>query len=153
MTEDSRAFGLSVDRITSGYVIDHIKAGMGLSIYKHLKLDELESSVALIQNVYSNKREKKDMIKIQGLIDIDLDMLGFIDPDITVITVENKQIKGKQRVSPPPILKGVVKCKNPRCITRSEEGLEHKFIMTDSAAKIYKCMYCEQEIDRNHNNI
>ena len=137
--------GLNVDRITSGYVIDHIKAGFGLTIYKHLKLDELNNSVALIQNVKSSKHGRKDIIKIQGLINIDMDMLGYIDPNITVIIVKDGEVQDKKFLSLPDILKGVVKCKNPRCITSTEAGLEQQFKLADRDKKVYRCVFCEQE--------
>ncbi|MCL2702599.1 MAG: aspartate carbamoyltransferase regulatory subunit [Defluviitaleaceae bacterium] len=142
---DNMLDGLNVDKITSGYVIDHIKAGYGMSIYKHLRLDELDCSIALIQNVKSSKYGRKDIIKIQGLIDIDMDMLGYIDPNITVITVKNHEVRGKQTLKLPVKLTDVVKCKNPRCITSNETSLSHEFRLTDRTKKVYRCVYCEQE--------
>ena len=146
MTKTDNIFeGLNVDRITSGYVIDHIKAGYGMKIYKHLKLDELDCSVALMQNVRSSKHGRKDIIKIQGLIEIDLDVLGYIDPNITVITVKDQKIKSKQTLKLPDRLYGILTCKNPRCITGIETGLSHEFCLTDREKMVYRCVYCEQE--------
>ena len=137
--------GISIDRITNGYVLDHIKAGYGMRIYKHLKLDTLDNSVALIQNVKSVKNKRKDIIKIQGLIDIDMNVLGYIDPGITVITVKDDNIKSKRKLQLPDTLTNVITCRNPRCITSIEAGLSHEFKLSDAGKKVYRCVYCEQE--------
>ena len=135
-----------VDKITNGYVIDHIKAGYGMTIYKQLKLDDLayhaDCSVALIQNVHSTKYGRKDMIKIQGSIHIDMNVLGYIDPHLTVITIENDSVQSKKKLSLPGKLTGVIACKNPRCITSIETGMEHEFVLSGTK---YRCVYCEQE--------
>ena len=138
------ADSINVDKITRGYVIDHIKAGYGMRIYKQLKLDELsDCSIALIQNVKSKKFGKKDLIKIQGSIKVDMNVLGYIDPNITVITIENNKIKSKESLTLPQKLTGVIACKNPRCITSVETGLTEEFTL--SGNKKYRCVYCEQE--------
>ena len=145
MRDTSGAIELKIDKIMNGYVIDHIKAGYGMKVYKHLKLDELTESVALIQNVKSGKRGTKDMIKIQGLININLEVLGYIDPNITVNAVENGEVTSRVRLELPGRLTDVIKCRNPRCITSSESGLKQEFTLTDRARETYRCVYCEQE--------
>jgi len=137
--------GIFVDRILNGYVIDHIRAGWGITVYQLLGLDQLDCSIALMQNVKSSKFGRKDMIKIEGLIDIDMDALGYIDQNITLITVENERIYHKQALTLPQILRGVIECKNPRCITSIESSLTHEFRLVDSKQKVYRCVYCEQE--------
>lgn len=136
---------LNIDSITNGVVIDHIKAGKGMDIYNYLKLGQLDRSVAVIQNVRSSKYGKKDIIKIEGIIDIDMDALGYIDPNITIITVANDKVVDKKRLKLPEKLSNVIKCKNPRCITSIEQGLAHEFRLFDKDKKIYYCIYCEQE--------
>lgn len=136
---------INVDSITNGYVIDHIKTGKGMMIYNHLKLGQLDCAVALILNVKSSKYGRKDIIKIEGLIDIDMDVLGYIDPNITVITVKNEKVTEKRQMTLPEKLVGVIKCKNPRCITSVETGLTHEFRLFDRDKKMYCCEYCEQE--------
>lgn len=136
---------LNIDSITNGVVIDHIKAGKGMDIYNYLKLGQLDRSVAVIQNVRSSKYGKKDIIKIEGIIDIDMDALGYIDPNITIITVANDEVVDKKRLKLPEKLSNVIKCKNPRCITSIEQGLAHEFRLFDKDKKIYYCIYCEQE--------
>ena len=138
--------GLNVDKIKRGVVLDHITAGLGMNIYKYLKLEKMDCSVALIQNVKSKKMGKKDIIKIEDRIDIDMDALGYIDPNITVIIVEEGgEITSKQKLSLPRRLTNVLFCKNPRCITSIEQGITHHFELADYENRIYRCRYCEQE--------
>ncbi|MCL2665260.1 MAG: aspartate carbamoyltransferase regulatory subunit [Defluviitaleaceae bacterium] len=136
---------LSIDSITHGVVLDHIAAGRGMSIFHLLKLDEVDSTVAIIKNVKSGRLGRKDMIKIEDRFDLDLDALGYIDANITVNIIEDGQIKKKHNLSLPSRLTNVIICKNPRCITSAEQGLEHEFVLFDKENKIYRCLYCEQE--------
>jgi len=136
---------MSVDTIVKGMVIDHIPAGMGMHIYKQLNLDALDCSVALIKNVKSGKLGKKDIIKIEDQLDVDLDALGYIAPNITVNIIEGDRVTRKLNMSLPPLLTNVIKCKNPRCITSVEQEIDQQFRLTDAARKVYRCVYCEQE--------
>ncbi|MCL2767930.1 MAG: aspartate carbamoyltransferase regulatory subunit [Synergistaceae bacterium] len=134
---------LNVDSIERGIVIDHIKAGRGMFIYNYLKLDELDSCIALIKNVRSEKQGKKDLIKIDDIIDINLEVLGFIDPKITVNIVEKGHIVKKINLALPDTIVDVVKCKNPRCITSVENSINHEFRLTDMEKGSYRCVYCD----------
>jgi len=140
---------MNVDSVERGLVIDHIKAGKCMEIYSVLGLDKLDCSVAIIKNARSKKTGKKDIVKIEDRIDIDLDVLGFIDPNITINIIENGVITQKRRLAPPDRITNVIKCKNPRCITSVEPDLSHVFKRTglreDGAT--YRCVYCEQEYD------
>ena len=136
-----------VDKIVNGYVIDHITAGRGIEVYEHLNLKKLDCSVALIQNVRSSKYGRKDIIKVAELINIDTDILSYIDPRITLTTVRNNEVT-KNSLTPPKTLTGVVKCRNPRCITSSEDTLRHVFCLSKESREnkpVYRCVYCEQE--------
>jgi aspartate carbamoyltransferase regulatory subunit len=141
---------LSVDSITQGIVIDHIKAGKGMEIYKHLNLDVLDYPVAIIKNVKSSKYGKKDIIKVEGSMDIDFDVLGYIDPNITVNIVKDEKIVDKVNLKLPEKLINVIKCKNPRCITTGEMGINHIFTLTDAEKGEYRCEYCQQENREHH---
>jgi aspartate carbamoyltransferase regulatory subunit len=134
---------MNVDSIEKGIVIDHIKAGRGMYIYNYLKLGELDSCVALIKNVKSEKQGRKDLIKIDGLIDINLEVLGFIDPNATVNIVEDGKIVKKTKLMLPSTIVEVVKCKNPRCITSVESGIKHEFRLMDMEKGSYRCIYCD----------
>lgn len=133
---------LNVNGINKGIVIDHIKAGLGYKIYRELKLDEAEYTTALIKNVNSNKMGKKDLIKIDNVIDLDLDILGLIDPELTICIIENEKVVEKIPLSLPETVRGILKCKNPRCITSTEKDIETTFTLVDAAKKSYKCEYC-----------
>jgi aspartate carbamoyltransferase regulatory subunit len=137
---------LSVDSIEKGVVIDHIQAGKAMRIYSHLSLDKLDCSVAVIKNAKSAKLGKKDIIKIEDRIDLDLNVLGFIDPNITVNIIEEGNITSKLKLSLPTKLVGVLRCKNPRCVTSVEQEIPHVFVLKDAQAKAYACVYCEQEL-------
>ncbi len=139
---------LSIDSIEKGVVIDHIKAGKSMEIYHYLGLDKLDCSVAIIKNVKSGKMGKKDIIKIEDRVDTDLDMLGFIDPNITVNIIENGEKIEKKKITLPKRVVNIVKCKNPRCITSVEQELPHVFNLTDAERGVYRCVYCEQEADK-----
>lgn len=134
---------MNIDGITNGLVIDHIEAGKGMELYNALNLGELECSVALIKNVSSHKMGKKDIIKVDEVINVDLDVLGFIDPNITVNTIQNNEIVGKSHIELPKRVTNIIKCKNPRCITSTEQELPHIFKLTDPEKRIYRCIYCE----------
>ncbi len=132
-----------VDAIKNGIVLDHIEAGKGLEVYKFLNLDELDCQVAVILNASSKKMGKKDIIKIDADIEIDLDVLGYIAPNVTVNIIKASELKEKRRIDLPEIVKDVIKCKNPRCITSVEQGIEHVFKLVDKENRVYRCIYCE----------
>ena len=135
---------LNVGAIKEGFVLDHIKAGMSLSIYHDLKLDELDCCVAIIKNAKSNKMGRKDIIKIEGSLDLlDLDALGYIDHKITVNIIKDGVISEKKILRLPKRITNVIHCKNPRCITSIEQELPHVFDLTDEENKVYRCIYCE----------
>ena len=137
---------MKIDSIKNGIVLDHITAGKSLEVYKALGLDKLDCSVAIIKNVKSNKMGKKDIIKIEGGLDlVDLDVLGFIDHNITVNIIKDGKIVEKKRLSLPKKITNVIKCKNPRCITSIEQELKHIFILTDEENQVYRCKYCEEK--------
>lgn len=138
---------LNIDSLARGVVIDHIQSGKCMELYKYLNLDKLDCSVAIIKNVRSDKMKRKDIIKIEDRIDLDLDILGFIDPSITVNVIDNGVIVEKKQMKIPARLTNVVKCKNPRCITSIEQELPHVFDLVDSNQAVYRCTYCEQEYD------
>lgn len=142
---------LHIGKISQGFVLDHIEAGKSMELYKYLKLDKLDCCVAIIKNAKSNKMGKKDLIKIECPIDcINLDILGFIDHNITVNIIENEEIVEKKILKLPKEIKNVVKCKNPRCITSIEQELDQIFVLTDEEHAIYRCKYCEEKY-RRHN--
>lgn len=136
---------LNVGAIKEGFVLDHIKAGMSLSIYHDLKLDQLDCCVAIIKNAKSNKMGKKDIIKIEGPLCVDLDILGVLDDNITINIIENEKIVQKRTLTLPEMVTNIIKCKNPRCITSIEQELPHRFKLTDKKNRIYRCLYCEQK--------
>ncbi len=141
---------LNVGRISEGFVLDHVEAGKSMEIYKYLHLDKLDCCVAIIKNAKSNKMEKKDIIKIECPIDVvDLDILGFIDHNITVNIIQNEEIVEKKRLTLPKHIRNVIRCKNPRCITSIEQGLDHVFVLTDEDKQIYRCKYCEEKYTDN----
>ena len=135
---------LNIDSIENGIVIDHITAGLGMRIYELLELDKLDTCVAIIKNAKSEKYGKKDIIKIEGVMNIDLDVLGFIDDNATVCTIVNGRLASKNKPPLPQRLVNVVSCKNPRCIT-SVENVDQIFVLCDEQAHRYRCQYCEQE--------
>ena len=137
---------MNIDSIKNGYVLDHIKAGKAMEIYEQLGLSNLDCQVALITNAKSKKMGRKDIIKIDRLIDIDLDKLGFIDPNITVGIVENEKLMKKKKIGLPEKIVNVAKCKNPRCITSVEKDLDQIFVLTDRENQIYRCQYCETSL-------
>ena len=138
---------MNIDGITNGLVIDHIEAGKGMDIYNALHLGKLECSVALIKNVTSKKMGRKDIIKVDEVIDVDLDALGFIDPNITVNTIKDNEIISKAHIELPKKVTNLIKCKNPRCITSTEQELPHIFKLTDEKNRVYRCIYCETKAE------
>lgn len=137
---------LNVGSIQEGFVLDHIQAGKSMDIYRYLCLDKLDCCVAIIKNARSNKMGKKDIIKIECPIeDMDLDILGFIDHNITVNIIQGAKIVEKMALKLPEQITNVIKCKNPRCITSIEQGLDHVFVLTDPDKEIYRCKYCEEK--------
>ena len=136
---------MNIDSIKNGFVIDHIKAGNAMAVYQYLNLGELDCPVAIIKNVVSGKMGKKDIIKIDADISLDLDVLGYIAPDATVNVVKNSEIVDKMHLALPETLTDVIKCKNPRCITTTEQDIEHIFKLTDKENRVYRCIYCEAQ--------
>lgn len=137
---------LSVGRIREGVVLDHIQAGRCMEIYKYLHLDKLDCCVAMIKNASSNKMGKKDIIKVEGPIElINLDVLGFIDHNITIDIIKDGEIIEKKSLQLPKKIVNVVRCKNPRCITSIEQELDQVFILTDEKREVYRCQYCEEK--------
>lgn len=139
---------MNIDSIKNGYVIDHIKAGRGMQIYNQLHLNELNCQVAIITNAKSQKSGTKDIIKIDKNIPIDLDVLGFIDHNITVNVVKDDKIIDKRKLSLPEKIVNVATCSNPRCITSVEKGLDQIFILTDKENEVYRCRYCEMSLKK-----
>ena len=141
---DIGGFNMKIDSIQNGIVLDHITAGNAMKIYYDLGLDKLDCSVALIQRVKSQKMGTKDIIKIdKDEYDLDLDVIGYIDPTVTVSIIKNGETIEKKRVDLPEKLINIKKCKNPRCITAIEPGIDHIFKLTDPEKRIYRCIYCE----------
>ena len=138
---------MHIDSIKDGIVIDHITAGRGMELYNVLGLDKLDCSIAIIKNVNSNKMGKKDIIKIDADISINMTALGYVDPGVTVDIIKDGKLVEKKNVSLPSQLTNVIFCKNPRCITTTEQELPHVFHLTDKANKIYRCMYCETKAE------
>ncbi|MDR1131799.1 MAG: aspartate carbamoyltransferase regulatory subunit [Oscillospiraceae bacterium] len=136
---------MTIDSIRNGIVLDHIEAGKSMEIYRVLELSKLDCSVAIIKNAVSKKAGHKDIIKIDALIDINLDVLGYIDPGITVNVVKDGHISEKRKLSLPETVTGVIKCRNPRCITSAEQELSHVFRLSDRARGVYRCIYCESK--------
>ena len=140
---------LNVSGISEGFVLDHIQAGKSMDIYHYLRLDKLDCCVAIIKNAKSNKMGKKDIMKIECPIDvIDLDILGFIDHNITINIIQDEKIVEKKRLKLPKEITNVIKCKNPRCITSIEQELDHVFVLTDPENEVYRCKYCEEKYHR-----
>lgn len=137
---------LNISGLTEGVVLDHIQAGKSMDIYNYLRLDKLDCEVAIIKNAKSNKMGKKDIIKIDGSIDqLDLDILGYIDHNITINIIKDNQIAEKKRLKVPHTITNVIKCKNPRCITSIEQELPHIFHLVDEETQTYRCAYCEEK--------
>ncbi|MBQ9704356.1 MAG: aspartate carbamoyltransferase regulatory subunit [Clostridia bacterium] len=136
---------MTVDSIKNGFVIDHIKPGNGMKIYKILGLEELNCPVAIIQKALSHSMGVKDIIKVDAEVKLDMTALGYIDPDVTVNVIKDSKIVEKYHPGLPRELVNIVKCKNPRCITTTEQELSHIFRLTDEKKRVYRCIYCESE--------
>ena len=132
-----------IGQIKDGIVLDHITAGRGMYIYHILGLGKLDCTVAMIKNADSNKKGKKDIIKIGKVIDLDFDVLGYIDPDITVNIIRDGKLYKRQKLSLPEHVRGIIKCKNPRCISSTEQELVHEFKLVNPEKKLYRCVYCD----------
>lgn len=139
---------MNIDSIQNGYVLDHIQAGASMEIYKLLGLDKLDCSVAIIKNAKSTKMGRKDIIKIDELIDLNLEVLGYVDPDITVSIIKDGVKVEKKHLQLPKRLVNVLRCKNPRCITTAESQLPSEFLLSDPVKRTYCCAYCETEYHR-----
>ena len=139
---------MNIDSIQNGYVIDHITAGRGMRLYELLGLDGTDCSVAIIKNVVSRKKGKKDIIKIDAAIPLNLEIIGYVDPGITVNIIKDGKLVEKCGIEMPEILTNVIKCKNPRCITTTEQEIDHIFKLTDRENGVYRCMYCESKATR-----
>ncbi len=137
-----------IGQIKDGIVLDHITAGRCMEIYNILGLGKLDCTVAMIKNAESQKIGRKDIIKIGQVIDLDFNVLGYIDPGITVNIIRNGELIKRQRLSLPEQIRGIIKCKNPRCITSTEQELTQEFRLVDPERKIYRCIYCESEAPR-----
>ena len=138
---------MHIDSIKNGIVIDHITAGRGMELYHLLGLDKLDCSIAIIKNVHSNKMGKKDIIKVDGEVVLDMKILGYIDPGVTVDIIKDGDLVEKKRISLPSEIKNVIFCKNPRCITSTEQELPHVFRLTDVENRVFRCIYCETKAD------
>ena len=135
---------LTIGKLSEGFVLDHIKAGYAMTIYRHLKLGKLDCTVAIIKNASSNKMGRKDIIKVACPVDyLDLDVLGFIDHNITVNVIKDGEIIEKRKLALPKQVVNVISCKNPRCITSIEQGLDQVFFLADEEREVYRCRYCE----------
>ena len=146
---EEEKYKLRVGKIDEGFVIDHIHPGKGLQLYRDMGLDKLDCCVAIIQNAFSLKMGKKDMIKVECPIDqFNMDIVGFMDHTVTVDVIKNGEIIDKPKLELPKELKNIVKCKNPRCISSIEQGLDQIFILTDPEKEIYRCKYCEEKFHR-----
>lgn len=136
---------MNIDGIANGIVLDHIQAGKGMQLYRYLKLDALDCSVAIIKNVKSTKMGKKDIIKIDAPIDLNLDVIGYIDPNVTVDIIRGGRLVEKKHLELPQRLVNIIRCKNPRCITTDETQLDSIFLLSDAGKRTYRCAYCEAE--------
>lgn len=134
---------MNIDGVNTGVVLDHIEAGKGWEIYNLLGLDNVDCTVAIIQRVDSTKYGKKDIIKVDGDVDLDLDILGYFDTKMTVNIVRDQKLVEKVKLKLPETLEGVIECKNPRCITSQEQEIVHKFRLSDPENKKYRCIYCD----------
>lgn len=134
-----------IGKIEDGIVLDHIKAGRGMALYRILGLDNLDCQVALIKNADSGKMGRKDIIKIDRIIDIDLDAIGYVDPGITVNIIKGGELAKRTHIDLPEEITNVIHCKNPRCITTTEQELPHVFKLTDREKRVYRCIYCESK--------
>ena len=136
-----------IGQIKDGIVLDHISAGNGMVLYNLLKLANLDCQVALIQNAESVKMGKKDIIKIDRVIDLNFEALGYVDPGVTVNIIKDGKLAKRQSINVPERIENIIKCKNPRCITTVEQELDHVFALTDKENRVYRCIYCESKAE------
>lgn len=134
---------MKINPITNGIVLDHITAGKGMELYNILNLDKLDCSVALIKNADSTKLGKKDIIKIDRVIDLNFDVIGYVDPGVTVNIIREGKLQKMEHIGLPKTVTGIIKCKNPRCITSVEQELTHSFRLCNEEKRIYRCIYCD----------
>ena len=134
-----------IDAIKNGIVIDHISAGKGMELYNILGLGDLDCTVAILKNVVSGKLGRKDIIKIDQVLELDWDLIGYVDPDITVNIIKDGERVEKRQLKLPETIRGVIRCKNPRCITSVEQELPQVFTLTDRENRVYRCLYCETQ--------
>ena len=137
-----------IGQIKDGIVLDHITAGRSTEISKVLGLDALDCTVAMIKNADSEKMGKKDIIKVAQVIDLDFTVLGYLDPGITVNIIKDGKLAKREKLSLPEKITGIIKCKNPRCITSCEQELQHEFVLTNPETQTYRCIYCDNEVTR-----
>ena len=142
-----------LNTITNGVVLDHIQAGGSMEIYKALNLDKLGCQVAIIKNATSVKMGRKDILKICEPIDVNLDVLGYLAPGVTVSIIEDSKVVKRKHIEPPETIKDVIKCSNPRCITSIEQELPNIFKLTDRENLVYRCIYCESQSKKKHGDI
>ena len=134
---------MKINPITNGIVLDHITAGKGMELYNILGLDKLDCAVAIIRNADSQKFGKKDIIKIDAVIDLNFDVIGYVDPGVTVNIINDGKLTKRTKIGLPKTVTGIIKCKNPRCITSTEQELTHAFKLCDEEKRIYRCIYCD----------
>ncbi len=137
-----------IGQIRDGIVLDHITAGKAMEIYNVLRLGELDCMVAMIQNTDSVKMGRKDIIKVGQVIDLDFTVLGYLDPGITVNIIRDGALAKRDRLTPPEKIRGVIRCRNPRCITSSEQEIVHEFYLADPVRRVYRCRYCDHVAGR-----
>ena len=138
---------MNIDSIKNGIVIDHITAGKAMELYFHLGLDKIDDQVAIIKNANSKKMGKKDIIKVDGNVMLDMNVIGFFDPGATVTIIKDSAVVEKKKITLPERITNVILCKNPRCITTTEQELPHVFRLTDEKNRIYRCLYCEAKAE------
>lgn len=136
---------MNIDSIRNGVVIDHITAGKAMELYELMGLDKIDAPVALIKNASSSKMGKKDIIKIDADYDVNLDIIGYAEPDCTINIIRDSRLAEKKKITVPKKLVNVIKCRNPRCITCCEQELDQVFVLTDEAKRTYRCIYCETQ--------
>ena len=139
---------LNISGLKEGFVLDHIQAGRSMDIYFKLGLDKLDCTVAILKNVTSGKLGRKDIIKIDREMELDWDLIGYVDPSITVNSIRDGQLVEKRTLKLPERIRGVLRCKNPRCITSVEQKLPQEFVLTDREKRVYRCIYCETQAEK-----
>lgn len=141
---------MKINPITNGIVLDHITAGRGMELYNILNLDKLDCSVAIIKNADSVKLGKKDIIKIDRVIELNFDVIGYVDPGVTVNIIKDGKLVKRDQIGLPETVTDIIKCKNPRCITSVEQELTHVFRLCDAGSRTYRCIYCDSVAEKNN---